>query len=347
MHIVTQVVVLRGDAHCHTGCGARLDYIQGRLWCATGLHPRRPGLVAALAVVLASKLLKFNLNKPATFSIGLRYARHAGALAARAREWGVLPVAWPSLAGSSRGVDAGQGGAGADRAVLDNIAVMCEQAGIFFDFVSARPREALRMFEAALDSAVARHGDNHPSVAASYGNIGNMYQAQGEYDEAHVQHQKSLEIKICVFGCEGERVAASYNNIGAVYFAQGDYKNALLQYQKSLKIEIRVLGCDSSEVATLYNNIGAVYEKQGDNENALKQYHKSLEIKIRVFGCKSPDVAMSYNNIAGVYKSQGDYENALRQHQNSLDIKFRVYGQEHPLVASSYHNIGNVHHEQG
>jgi len=54
---------------------------------------QRPALVAALAAVLAAKLGKFNEAKPATYFIGRRYVRHASAVVARAREWGVLPVA--------------------------------------------------------------------------------------------------------------------------------------------------------------------------------------------------------------------------------------------------------------
>jgi len=82
-------------------------------------------------------------------------------LAARAREWGILPVDRPCFDGGSGGVDAGLGGRGADGAVLDNIVVVCRQAGFFFDKVSVQPREALHMHEAALDSAIARHNDDH------------------------------------------------------------------------------------------------------------------------------------------------------------------------------------------
>jgi len=308
---------------------------------------QRPVLVAVLAAVLASKLLKFHTEKPATFFIGWRYARHAGAVAARAREWGVLPVVRPGLAGGSSGIDAGLGGRLADSAVLSNIAVMCQQAGFFFDFVNVQPREALRMFEAALDSAIALHGDDHPNVAVFYGNIGNVYIAQGNYDEALVEHQKSLEIELRVFGSEHTRMAANHNNIGNLYCKQGDYENALLQFQKSLEITSRVFGCDSAEVAKSYNNIGAVYVSQGDCENALLQHQKSLQIRIQVLGCDSAEVAESYNNIGAVYNKQGDCENALRQYHKSLEIKLQVYGQKHPLVAGSYHNIGVVYQEQG
>ena len=329
-----------------TGCAAMHAVTQCvvRDW----LTPRaqRPVLVAALAAVLASKLPKFRYQKPATFFTGRRYARHAGAVAAWAREWGVLLMARPGLADGSGGVGTGQGGGRADRDGLDNIMFMCQQAGIFFYIVSVQPREALHMHEAALDSAIARHGDDHPNVAACHGNIGNVYQAQGNYDEALVQQQKCLEITIRVLGCEHEQVATLYYNIGCVYRMQGDYENALLQYQKSLEISIRVLGCDSAEVAGSYNNIGNVYSKQNDYEKALHQFQKSLEIKLRVYGQKHSFVADSYHNIGSLSKSQGRGEETLDQYTKALEIKIRVYGQDYPSVADTKHGMGQVYEER-
>jgi len=326
-----------------TGCAAMHAVTQRvvRDWLTP--KAQRPVLVAVLAAMLASKLCKFNEEKPATFFIGRRYARHAGAVSARAREWGFLPVAHSGLACCRSGVDARLGGRGAD---LNNIGVMCQQAGSFFYHVSVQPREALRMHEMALDSAIARHGDDHPNVAVCYGNIGIVYQAQGNYDEALVQHQKSLEIKLRLLGCEHQEVATSYNNIGSVYGAQGDYEHALLQHKKSLEIRIRVFGCDSAEVASSYNNIGLVYTEQCECENALLQYQKSLEIKLRVYGHKHPLVADSYHNIGIVYQKQGRGEEALDQLKKALEIRIRVYGQDHPRVANSKYNMGRIYAER-
>jgi len=329
-----------------TGCAAMHAVTQRvvRDWLTP--KAQRPVLVAALASALASKLRKFNEEIPATFFIGRRYSRHAGAVVARAREWGVLPVVRPGLSRGSGGVYGGQGGGGADRRVLNNIGALCQQAGFFFHEVSVQPREALHMYEAALDTAIAQHGDEHPDVAACYGNIGNVYQAQGEYAEALVQLQKCLEIDIRVLGCEHEEVAAAYNNIGNVYRMQGDYENALLQHQKSLDIRIRVVGCESAEVAKSYNSIGTIYEQQGDCKNALRQYHKSLKIKLRVYGQKHPLVAISYHNIGLLYRMQGKGDEAIDQYTKSLEINIRVYGQDHPRVAETKYGMGLVYKER-
>jgi len=58
-------------------------------------------------------------------------------------------------------------------------------------------------------------------VAGSYNNIGNVYSAQGDYENALLQHQKSIEIKIKVLGCESVDVATLHNNIGHVLHVQG------------------------------------------------------------------------------------------------------------------------------
>jgi len=206
-----------------TGCAEMHAATQQVLRRKLTPKAQRPVLVAAMVAVLAAKLGKFHPDKSATFFSGHRYAQHAGAVAARAREWGVLPAARPGVAGGSCCVDTWEGGGGADGAVFTNIGDMCEQAGVFFHELGVQSQEALRMQEAALDSAITGHGDNHTLVGVSYTNIGNVYMAEGKYDEALLQYQKSLEIKIHVFGCESIEVAIIYDNIGAVYKEQGKY----------------------------------------------------------------------------------------------------------------------------
>ena len=41
-----------------------------------------------------------------------------------------------------------------------------------------------------------------PSVAKSHMGIGNVYQRQGKYEQALVQHQKALEVFLAVYGQE-------------------------------------------------------------------------------------------------------------------------------------------------
>ena len=78
-------------------------------------------------------------------------------------------------------------------------------------------------------------------------NVGNVLDDMGKYEEALVQHQKSLDIKIRLG--DHPDVATSFDNIGALYDSQGKYENALVQYQKGLEIKTRVFGSDHPDVA--------------------------------------------------------------------------------------------------
>ena len=83
-------------------------------------------------------------------------------------------------------------------------------------------------------------GQDSPDVAMSLMNVGTVLQTMGKYEEALVQHKKSLDIKIRVVGGDHPDVAALFYNIGNVYREKGDLENALVQYQKALEIRTRV-----------------------------------------------------------------------------------------------------------
>ena len=59
-------------------------------------------------------------------------------------------------------------------------------------------------------------------MAMSYANIGSVYDSQGKYEEALVQHQKALQVFLAVYGQEHPNVADSYQNIGMLYQQQGN-----------------------------------------------------------------------------------------------------------------------------
>lgn len=77
-------------------------------------------------------------------------------------------------------------------------------------------------------------GPEHFKVAASYSNIGLVYSKQGKHQKALQHCQKSLDIKLRVFGYGNQDVARSYVNIRNVY--QGKDDEALIQWTKMLEV---------------------------------------------------------------------------------------------------------------
>ena len=64
-------------------------------------------------------------------------------------------------------------------------------------------------------------------MAASYNNIGLVYDSQGKYEEALEMQTKSLDIRTRIYGGNNHQdVAGSYQNLSAVYQRQGNQVQA-------------------------------------------------------------------------------------------------------------------------
>ena len=140
--------------------------------------------------------------------------------------------------------------------------------------------EALRYYKKSVTIKLNTLGENHPDVADSYNNIGNVYRGKGELDKALEYYNKSLTIKLNTLGENHPDVAASYNNIGIVYRNKGELDRALEYYNKSLTIRLNTLAKNHPNVAASFNDIGNVYVHKSELDKALEYYNKSLTIKL-------------------------------------------------------------------
>ena len=97
--------------------------------------------------------------------------------------------------------------------------------------------QALAYYEKALVIRLKALGEDHPSVASTYHDMGNVYYYQGAYEQALAYNEKVLAIIIKARGDDHPSVANIYNNMGLEYYAQGAYKQALAYFEKTLAID--------------------------------------------------------------------------------------------------------------
>ena len=182
------------------------------------------------------------------------------------------------------------------------------------------------------------YGIEHAHTAASYNNVGNVYDDKGNSSEALEYYLKALAIMEKILGTGHPHTAALYNNIGGIYNNQG--------HLKALAIDEKVSGTKHPDTATSYSNIGNIYKNQGDNSKALEYYFKALSIREKVLGTEHPKTADSYSTIGNVYINQGKYAKALDYHIKAHAIYENVLIPKHPSTAMSFINIGNVYSRQ-
>jgi tetratricopeptide (TPR) repeat protein len=199
----------------------------------------------------------------------------------------------------------------------------------------------------AIEVAEKAFGADHPYVATSLNNLGELYKAQGRYAQAELLHKRSLAIREKALGADHPYVATSLNNLGELYKAQGQYAQAELLHKRSLAIREKALGADHPDVAMSLNNLAGLYENQGQYAQAESLYKRSLAICEKDLGADHPHVATSLNNLAGLYENQGQYAQAEPLYKRSLAIREKALGADHPDVAASLNNLAGLYKTQG
>ena len=206
---------------------------------------------------------------------------------------------------------------------------------------------AQRHFEAALRSAEATFGPEHPDVATSLNNLAELYRTQGRYAEAEPLYKRSLAIWEKALVPVHPDVASSLNNLAELYNAQGRYAEAEPLYKRSLAIFEKALGPEHSDVTTSLNNLALLYRTQGRYAEAEPLYKRSLAIDEKALGPGHPLVATSLNNLAGFYQAQGRYAEAEPLFKRSLAIWEKALGPGHTGIAASLNNLALLYRTQG
>ena len=223
-----------------------------------------------------------------------------------------------------------------------NLALKYYDIGFFIQDYIADYKMALKYYFKAVKLQKQVLDNDHLDIAASYNNIGYIYECISNYDEALKYYGMSLSIREKVLG-DNSNTATTYNNIASVYDSLGKFKEALTYYNRALEIFRMIVEENDPDMATVYNNIALHYCYLCNFQKAREYFDKALKIDEEVLGIKHPDTASSYDNICSVFDSCGKYRKSLEFHIKALKIRKELFGEEHPDVASSYNCLGGVY----
>src|SRR5262245_26558214 len=107
---------------------------------------------------------------------------------------------------------------------------------------AGRYSEAIQIVQRVLDIREKALGRDHPAVAQSLNDLGELYRSQGRYADAEPLYQRSLDIREKALGRDHPEVVRSLNNLALLYRNQGRYAAAEPLYWRSLDIREKALG---------------------------------------------------------------------------------------------------------
>ena len=178
--------------------------------------------------------------------------------------------------------------------------------------------------------------------ARIYNNLGEVYSALEQKEQARDYHEKALDIRMARGDRKGE--GETLNNLGVVYRRLGEEDEALKCYEEALSIR-KEMGDRKGEGETL-SNLGFFYRnslKYQNHDEALKHYQNSLSIR-RKEGDRE-GVATTLHNMGVVYEYQGKKDEARKHYREALSIDKAIRNRKGEGL--TLWSIGNLYFDEG
>jgi tetratricopeptide (TPR) repeat protein len=205
--------------------------------------------------------------------------------------------------------------------------------------LSARFKEAERLYRRALDIREKTLGKEHPDTITTLDNLARVLDDKGDYEEAEKLYRRALEIFEKTLGKEHPNTATTLNSLAILLRHKGNYEEAEKLFRRALEISEKILGKEHPNTATTLNNLANLLYDKGDYEEAERLFRRALEIRGKTLGKEHPDTATVLNNLALLLHHKGDYEEAEKLYRRALEIREKTLGKEHPNTATTLNNL--------
>jgi tetratricopeptide (TPR) repeat protein len=124
--------------------------------------------------------------------------------------------------------------------------------------------DARAALERALAIGEASYGPDHPEVATTVNNLGNVLQDLGDLAGARAAFERALTIGEASYGPDHPEVATTVNNLGGVLQDLGDLAGARAAFERALRIFTAHLGAAHPSTQTVQRNLEALMQGRPD-----------------------------------------------------------------------------------
>ncbi|GEM_PF-2140481 len=185
---------------------------------------------------------------------------------------------------------------------------------------------ALRYYQSALDGI---RGDPD-QLADLYGNIGNVYGATGQTEQAIDFYKKAVEI--LRRGEDYARLGITYVNIGNLYADQGEVDQAIHFYKQGALLLEREERWEN--LVVLYGNFSLVLLKKSEAQQALEYAEKGMALAKNLN--RPPLLADAAHRLAKAKGANGELDEAQRLSESAYAL-YAELKNEMGCAATLYH----------
>ena len=223
--------------------------------------------------------------------------------------------------------------------LLDTMGMVYMRLGLYED--------ARKLLDQGLVTRQSLYGREHPEVARSQVNLGELLGMQSELEAAAELYQQAVGI-LRNEEEPGADLAESLVGLAGIRELQGNYEIAEEILREAIAIQRQSLGAENLTVARSLDDLGIVKWDQGEYEAAEPLMRQSLAMRRKVVpGGVHPEIVNGLNNLAVFLHDTGEYDEPEALFRESLAMNRRLVGDSHPDVAMILNNLAIVQHDNG
>lgn len=177
-------------------------------------------------------------------------------------------------------------------------------------------------------------------LGSTLNNLGVANSYAGNSARALELYQRSLKLKLSIFGERSREAVVGLNNAGYAFLREAQLEKAAEYLEKAKRLATELGIKDDRIWPEVVGNLGDLHRTQGRFAEAEKELLEAFSIYERKQANK--DLENAYQNLGKLYRDTNDFAKSETNFKNALALREKQYGSEHFKVAQTLEEYGQL-----
>lgn len=209
-----------------------------------------------------------------------------------------------------------------------------------YDKALSNLKNALEIFESPKiqsNKSITETKDNAAKFASDTAlEIGNVYEAIGEFKNALTYFKKELSINLKIYGDIHIKTSNAYRDVGYMDFQCGNFNESIQKFTRATEIRQLVAGENSLEFAESLMDLAQVYIATETYTSAFENLQRTEKIYNSLLQPNNISFAYLYQSFADYYRQTANINQSLDYGYKAIAIFDENYGENNPASIAVY-----------